>query len=58
MSRRVWWWPASHLTRRWWPLVFRGGDEYGNATIALRVPGGMIILALNLPLRRTLLEDR
>jgi len=53
-ARRVWWWPEGQKTRRSiWPLVFRGGDEFYNRTIAFRIPfAGTVIVALNVPLRR------
>lgn len=39
----------------WWkPIVLigiRGGDEWCNRTIGLRIPGGALFLALNIPLR-------
>lgn len=56
-ARRVWWWRAEQLTSRWWPLAWRGGDEYGNSTIAVRIPGGTVLVALNLPLRREMLPN-
>lgn len=56
IARRAWWWPARELTP-WqrWPVI-RGGDEYGNRTVGIRLPGGMLIVALNVPLRRELLD--
>lgn len=40
----------------WWrPLILvgiRGGDEWCNRTIGLRLPGGALFLCLNVPLRR------
>lgn len=41
------------------PLILigiRGGDEWCNRTIGLRVPGGALFLALNIPLRRKMCE--
>jgi hypothetical protein len=56
-ARRVWWWPARELTpwERWNPC-FLGGDEYGNRTLAVRLPGGLLIIALNIPLRTKMLD--
>lgn len=53
-ARRVWWWPRERKSSQSvWPLVFRGGDEFYNSTIAFRVPfSGTLIVALNVPLRR------
>lgn len=42
---RAWFWPASRLTNRWLP-VLRGSDEYGRRDLGIRVPGGMLIVAL------------
>ena len=55
-ARRIWWYPARTLgpAWRWRRLFIRGGDEFGNTTLGLRVPGGMVILALNVPLRTVL----
>lgn len=40
------------------PLVMLGGDEYGNDTLAFRLPGGRsLIVAWNFPLRRLRLPD-
>jgi len=37
------------------PLVYRGGDEYGNSTLVFRLPGERaFIVAYNWPLRREL----
>lgn len=40
----------------WWrPLILvgiRGGDEWCNRTVGVRVPGGAVFVALNVPLRR------
>ena len=55
VARRCWWWPASELTNRWRPFL-RGGDEFGNRTVGIRLPGGMLIVALNIPLRTALLD--
>jgi hypothetical protein len=54
VAARIWWWPSGRLTPGR-PYVFRGGDEFGNRTIACRVPFGMVILATTVPLRRELL---
>ena len=54
--KRFWWWPAHQLTHRWCP-GFLGGDEFGNRTVAIRLPGGLLITALNVPLRTTLSLD-
>lgn len=54
-AKRAWWWPASQLSYPWRPFL-RGGDEFGNRTIGIRLPGGMLIVALNIPLRRDLLD--
>lgn len=53
-ARRIWYWPRDRQSsRKIWPLVYRGGDEFYNSTIAFRVPfAGTVILALNVPLRR------
>jgi hypothetical protein len=53
-AARIWWWPSGRLTPGR-PYVFRGGDEFGNRTIACRVPFGMVIVATTVPLRRELL---
>lgn len=50
-TRRFWWWPVAELTYRWRPFLL-GGDEFGNRTVGIRLPGGMLIVALNVPLRR------
>lgn len=52
-AKRAWWWPARKLTNPR-QLFLRGGDEFGNHTIGIRLPGGMLIVALNVPLRREL----
>jgi hypothetical protein len=40
----------------WWrPLILvgiRGGDEWCNRTVGLRLPGGALFLCLDVPLRR------
>ncbi len=43
---RWFWWPADRLTSRWWPLIMRGGDEWCRRTLGVRLPGGMLFLAL------------
>jgi len=49
-ARRLWTYERGSWSG---PLVMRGGDEYGNRTLALRLPGGRaLITALNVPLRR------
>lgn len=39
----------------WWRLLIlvgiRGGDEWCNRTVGLRVPGGAVFVCLNVPLR-------
>lgn len=55
VARRYWWWPVSELTNRR-QLFLRGGDEFGNRTIGIRLPGGMLIVALNIPLRTEWLD--
>ncbi len=49
--------PASRfwVSRSYWttlPRVFRGGDEFGNRTVCLRLGPLSFVLALNVPLRR------
>lgn len=53
-ARRIWYWSRDQKSSQSiWPLVFRGGDEFYNSTIAFRIPfAGTVILALNVPLRR------
>lgn len=52
-ARRAWWLSTRYLTNRWRPCLI-GGDEFGNRTLAVRLPGGMLIVALNVPLRTVL----
>ena len=56
-ARRVWWWPARTLTHRWRCWLLRGGDEFGNKTVGVRVPGGMVLVATTIPLRTDRLPD-
>ena len=54
-SSRFFWWRAEGLTYRWRPLHLRGiwhGDENCNRTIGVRLPGGMLHVCLNVPLRQ------
>lgn len=52
LERGQWLGPSSR-TGRPNPLVFRGGDEYGNRTVALRLPfGAALVLSTTVPLRR------
>jgi hypothetical protein len=60
VSRRFFWWPASSLTHRWRPLCvagWRGGDENCNRTIGIRLPGGLLFVCLNMPLRQAPCDD-
>lgn len=50
VARRFWTYGRGHWDG---PLVSRGVDEYGNRTLAFRLPGERaLIVALNIPLRR------
>lgn len=42
---RFFWWPADELTYPW-RLAMLGGDEYGRRTLGVRLPGGMLFVAL------------
>jgi len=60
VSRRLFWWKAKNLTFRWRLLYLdgiHGGDENCNRTIGLRLPGGVLFLCLNIPLRQTPCRD-
>jgi hypothetical protein len=60
VSRRFFWWRASSLTYRWRPLYlvgWRHGDENCNGTIDARLPGGMLFVCLNVPLRQEPCDD-
>lgn len=49
------WWSAGWDGAWWAPLILagiHGGDEWCNRTVGLRLPGGALFLALNIPLRR------
>jgi hypothetical protein len=50
-SRRFFWWPASTLVFRW-QLLYAGKEENCNRAVGIRVPGGVIFLCLNIPLRQ------
>lgn len=52
ISKRLFWWSASELTNRWRPL-YRGTDENCNRTLGLRLPGGVLFVCLNVPLRQS-----
>ena len=45
----------------WWHLIelagIRGGDEWCNRTIGLRLPGGCLFLNLNFPMRTTMCKE-
>lgn len=51
VSKRFFWWDADSLTfpRK---IFYRGGDENCNTTVGLRLPGGVLFLCLNIPLRQ------
>jgi hypothetical protein len=51
-SRRFFWWSAKDLTFRWRPLYW-GTEENCNRTFGVRVPGGVVFVCLNIPLRQT-----
>lgn len=54
-SSRLFWWSVSSLTQPWKLLYLdgiHGGDENCNRTIGLRLPGGVLFLCLNIPLRQ------
>ena len=42
---RFFWWSRKDLTYPWRPVLV-GGDEYARRTVGVRVPGGMLFLAL------------
>lgn len=52
--KRVWY-SGGGWTSPWWQLLIlvgiRGGDEFCNRTIGLKVPGGAVFLNLNFPMR-------
>lgn len=49
--RRFFWWGADQLTYRWRPLYIGGTDEFDNPTLGVRLPGGVLFVCLNWPLR-------
>lgn len=52
-SSRFFWWSARTLTRPWKPFyVARHGEENCNNTFGLRLPGGVLFVCLNIPLRQ------
>lgn len=52
-ARRVWLYPKGSWVG---PLVYPGGDEYGNDTLVFRLPRqAALVVAWNVPLRRELL---
>jgi hypothetical protein len=54
------WWSAGWDSPWWKPLILvgvRGGDEWCNRTVGLRLLGGAVFLALNIPLRRETCDD-
>lgn len=54
-ARRFWMYPKGTCSPDPLVQVFPGGDEYGNSTIQLRLPGGRaFLMAYNWPLRREL----
>ena len=57
--KRMWFsrsWDSS-----WWrPVILvgiRGGDEWCNRTIGLRMPGGAVFLNLNFPMRTRMCDE-
>lgn len=51
-ASRVWTYPKGSWSG---PPIVRGGDEYGNSTLAFRLPGERaLIVVWNIPLRREL----
>lgn len=52
-SKRFFWRKASTLTFRWTPFYFTPhGEENCNTTFGLRLPGGVLFVCLNVPLRQ------
>lgn len=58
-GKRFWVMDGGHLKpgeKNW--LLIRGGDEYGNSTVALRIsPKRYAVLSTNWTLRHTLMEE-
>ena len=50
-ASRFFWWSASDLTYRWRPLYIGGTDEFDNTTLGVRLPGGVLFMCLNWPLK-------
>lgn len=55
--RRFFWWNTRTLTYRWRPLYLGGTDEFGNRTLGIRLPGGVLFACLNVPLRTEEVPD-
>lgn len=51
-STRWWWSPAAENAFRW-KLLYWGTEENCNQAIGLRLPGGVLHVCLNIPLRQT-----
>lgn len=57
-ARRVWilrqgeWLSPHSLTDKPHPWVFRGGDEFGNATLCFRFGTSVLVIGVTFPLRR------
>lgn len=51
-STRSFWWQADSLSFPWKPL-YAGTDENCNRTVGVRLPGGVLFVCLNIPLRQT-----
>lgn len=59
-GKRVWVSKDAYLPvgEKNWLLILRGGDEYGNRTVGLRIsPKRYVYLNLNWPLKHELLDD-
>lgn len=53
---RVWYCSRESLHLDGMPWVRRGGDEYGNSTVAFRVPfGGQVVVNVAFPMKRRIL---
>ena len=50
-STRFFWWSARSLTCRW-RLLYWGTEENCNRTLGVRLPGGVLFVCLNIPLRQ------
>jgi hypothetical protein len=50
-STRFFWWSAHDLTCRW-QLLCWGTEENCNRTLGVRLPGGVLFVCLNIPLRQ------